>query len=436
MGRRHLLRVISIFDFIMVSFREIGKLNKHTYAYRANPGATSFALANAASSLPIKNLPLGEYIFRITATSNGITKNLSETIFQPGNYSADVDEELTQKVLGFIGQNGSGTFFTTAHVNTALGKMGFQEILIMAVNSRNNWLWGTVGQIFEENHQNPYLIELYENEILDLICEMHPGTILIENPEAEFMSWTKSLVKGFRIGLTDYQDKLGGLFEEDIKQLNKTLGKFNDALGGIKMTVDFANSIAKAMQNYENGLLILNQIAETVDSDSNPELATAIDRVRAKFKSETFNVLINAIELETKEILKAGVGEVAKALASCASKFDATMNGGVLYSIFNLAIDVTMKLTGGDEIAKDYQTFMIQVNNYTTGIDAYSIARNALLTGEASNETINRFVCAFTYAKQAALRTHNTILKLEGTTSSERERIREYISELESVSFQ
>jgi len=317
-----------------------------------------------------------------------------------------------------------------------LGKMGFQEILIMAINSRNSWLWGTVGQIFEENHQNPYLIELYEKEILDLICEMNPNTILIENPDAEFMSWTQSLVKGFSIGLTDYQDKLGGLFEEDIKQLNKTLGKFNEALGGIEMTVDFANSVAKVMQNYENGLLILNQIAETVDAESNPELATAIDRVRAKFKSQTFNILINAIELETKEILKVGVGEVTKALANCASKFDATMNGGVLYSIFNLAIDTTMKLTGGDEIAKDYQTFMIQVNNYTTGIDAYSNARNAILAGDTSNEAINRFVCAFTYAKQAALRTHNTILKLEGTTSSERESIREYINELESVSFQ
>ena len=111
----------------------------------------------------------------------GETRLLSDKTFQPVDLDESIDEETLAAVIAFVSDPENATLFPSDYVNTSLGKMDFDTILIMAVNGRMDWLYGLASTIFAENHENQYLVELYENELSAIISDLNPDTIVLEN---------------------------------------------------------------------------------------------------------------------------------------------------------------------------------------------------------------------------------------------------------------
>ena len=120
-------------------------------------------------------------------------------------------------------------------------------------------------------------------------------------------------------------------------------------------------------------------------------------------------------------------------MANAASELNSYIDGATLYNIVNFAIDVSMKATGYSTIAENYQTFMIRVQAYTTGIKTYSEAFSAIKEGDTSSHMINRLMVAFTYCRQASTRIHETICDLNSTPDTEKQKILDYIENLKAT---
>ena len=326
--------------------------------------------------------------------------------------------------------------------------MDFDTILIMAVNGRMDWLYGLASTIFAENHENQYLVELYENELSAIISDLNPDTIVLENiGETEkmfanaFLEFDITAFEAYKQGMLDrfnfkdgeiqkaYMDYL----DSDFKEVISALDDVKTGLKGVAMSVELANNLANGMCNYLNGIEIMAMVVESVDGGNNPEFRTAAMRLYSKYKSESLNILLSAMETFASECLEWSVDEIISAMASLASQTNSYINGATLYNIVNFAIDASMAITGYDDIAKDYQTFMIQVETYSTGRTLYEEAFVDVRSGDTSARTVNQLLLSFTYARQASLRIHETICDLTSTSSAEEQAIREYIRMLEET---
>ena len=418
------------------------------YENTVYPGTLTYALADLAGEIPIASLPVGEYRIRIQATAKGETRLLSDKTFQPVDLDESIDEETLAAVIAFVSDPENATLFPSDYVNTSLGKMDFDTILIMAVNGRMDWLYGLASTIFAENHENQYLVELYENELSAIISDLNPDTIVLENiGETEkmfanaFLEFDITAFEAYKQGMLDrfnfkdgeiqkaYMDYL----DSDFKEVISALDDVKTGLKGVAMSVELANNLANGMCNYLNGIEIMAMVVESVDGGNNPEFRTAAMRLYSKYKSESLNILLSAMETFASECLEWSVDEIISAMASLASQTNSYINGATLYNIVNFAIDASMAITGYDDIAKDYQTFMIQVETYSTGRTLYEEAFVDVRSGDTSARTVNQLLLSFTYARQASLRIHETICDLTSTSSAEEQAIREYIRMLEET---
>ena len=418
------------------------------YENTVYPGTLTYALADLAGEIPIASLPVGEYRIRIQATAKGETRLLSDKTFQPVDLDESIDEETLAAVIAFVSDPENATLFPSDYVNTSLGKMDFDTILIMAVNGRMDWLYGLASTIFAENHENQYLVELYENELSAIISDLNPDTIVLENiGETEkmfanaFLEFDITAFEAYKQGMLDrfnfkdgeiqkaYMDYL----DSDFKEVISALDDVKTGLKGVAMSVELANNLANGMCNYLNGIEIMAMVVESVDGGNNPEFRTAAMRLYSKYKSESLNILLSAMETFASECLEWSVDEIISAMASLASQTNSYINGATLYNIVNFAIDASMAITGYNDIAKDYQTFMIQVETYSTGRSLYEEAFMDVRGGDTSARTVNQLLLSFTYARQASLRIHETICDLTSTSSAEEQAIREYIRMLEET---
>ena len=279
-----------------------------------------------------------------------------------------------------------------------------------------------------------------ESELADIIADMNPNTIQLEN-----ISSTEKLVAD---AIMDYGTDILSVFQEssnlnsttteflreDFTELSSKLKRIKDGVKGTKMSIELANNLSKAMCNYVNGLEILTMVSDSMGTNNSPEFKLAVQRMHAKYKSESFNVVMNMLEVFTKELINMSTKEITTAMVNLGSELGSKVNGGMLYSIVNFAIDASMKLTGYSDIADDYQTFMIQVEAYNTGRNTYENAFYAVKGGDTSARAINRLLVAFTYTKQSSLRIHETISNLRSTPTDEMKNILDYTTKLKNTS--
>ena len=410
------------------------------YTNSVNPGTLTYSLSDLAGNIPIASLPVGNYSIRIISVANGETRILADKSFQPVDLDGEVDEATVEAVVNFVSDNSNANLFPSKYVNSALGRMNASDVLIMAINSRNSWVYGMASTLFTENHENLYLVDLYESELADIIADMNPNTIQLEN-----ISSTEKLVAD---ALMDYGTNILDIFQEnsslnsttteflqeDFTELSSKLKKIKDGVKGTKMSIELANNLSKAMCNYVNGLEILTMVSDSMGTNNSSEFKLAVQRMHAKYKSESFNVVMNMLELFTKELINMSTKEITTAMVNLGSELGSKVNGGMLYSIVNFAIDASMKLTGYSDIADDYQTFMIQVEAYNTGRNTYENAFYAVKGGDTSARAINRLLVAFTYTKQSSLRIHETISTLRSTPTDEMKNILDYTTKLKNTS--
>lgn len=410
------------------------------YTNSVNPGTLTYSLSDLAGNIPIASLPVGDYSIRITAVANGETRILVDKSFQPVDLDGEVDEATVKAVVQFVSDNNNANLFPSIYVSSALGRMDAADVLIMAINSRNSWVYGMASTLFTENHENLYLVDLYESELADIIADMNPSTIQLKN-----ISSTEKLIAD---ALIDYDTDILSIFqessslnsattaflEEDFTELSGKLKNIKDVVKGTKMSIELANNLSKAMCNYVNGLEILTMVSDSMGRNNSPEFKLAVQRMHAKYKSESFNVVMNMLEAFTKEIINMSTKEIITAMVNLGSDIGSKINGGMLYSIVNFAIDASMKLTGYSDIADDYQTFLIQVEAYNTGRNTYENAFYTVKRGDTSAKAINRLLVAFTYTRQSSLRIHDTISNLRSTPADEKKNIQDYTTKLKKTS--
>ena len=414
-------------------------LSNGTKAYNktVNPGTLNYALSNMAGDIPIQNLPVGEYSIKITAVSNGETRVLADNTFSPVDLDGSVDAATLQAVVNFVSKSENSQIFTGAHVNNALSKMGAKEILLMSLNSRSSWVYGMASTLFSESGENMYLVDLYESEIADIIADLNPNTLQLTDFDEKFKFISEKLIDGEEILISFFEqrDIANDLYYdvvEDFAEFNSALDIVKNNMKGMQMTIDMANDLSKSLCNYMNGIAILSAVSESA-SNGSPEFKLAMQRMYAKYKSESINYIITGLETLGKELLKTGIKEISTAVASAFSSIEAHFTGGTALMLANLAIDVIMKLFHGDEIADDYQTFMIQVEAYGAGRTSYMTAFEQVRGGDTSPQAVNRLLLTFTYAKQSALRIHDTISKLKFLNSNEKNEALDYYSTISAT---
>ena len=419
------------------------------YTNTATPNALTYSLAELTAKITIASLPVEEYRIRITAVSKGETRVLADSTFQPVNLDGEVDEKTLQAVVKFVSNDDNGSsLFPMTYVNNALGRMDSNDVLLMAINGRNSWLYGTVSTLFSENNENMYLVELYENELASTLSALDPKTIELPNFSSTEKLFTNAVLNGemdvinaYKQGMLDrfnFKDNeikqaYMELLDSDFKEIASAISKMKDTLKGIEITVELANSFSLGICNYLNGIEIMSMLSDSLDGNNSAEFTMAVRKLYSKYKSESLNHLLSCMDIYAREILKCTTNELVKVMANAASELNSYIDGATLYNIVNFAIDVSMKATGYSTIAENYQTFMIRVQAYTTGIKTYSEAFSAIKEGDTSSHMINRLMVAFTYCRQASTRIHETICDLNSTPDTEKQKILDYIENLKAT---
>ena len=187
--------VISNYIITSLTVQVFQSNGQQIYGKTVTPNTTTYSLSGFAGDIPISQLPIGEYSIRITAVSNGETRLLADNTFSPVDMSTAVDASTLAAVTRFVSNSSNAQVFTGAYVNNAMSKLGTKEILLMAVNSRNDWVYGMASTLFSENGENLYLVDLYESEIADIIAAMNPNTIEIPNIDKTFKFVADQLVE-------------------------------------------------------------------------------------------------------------------------------------------------------------------------------------------------------------------------------------------------
>ena len=204
--------------------------------------------------------------------------------------------------------------------------------------------------------------------------------------------------------------------------------------------MDTAEDMVKVLLSQENGIRVINSLEEEMGASGIPEFEEAFRRVKADYLNGIkTNITAKIIRFAGNKIVETGIKDVTKAMADLAMSMVSEgsaggFSGGVLYSIITLSLDMSLKLSGLSDVAEDYQTFMVQVESYNKAREAYSNACDAIRNNDTSNAAAIRFVNCFNYAKQATIRIHETILKLENTPASELEEIQAFVDSIKNVS--
>lgn len=440
--------VISNYPITSLTVQVFMDTGTEGYNKTVMPNSQNYNLANLASDIPIDKLPVGNYTIRITATANGETRVLADNTFQPVSLDANVDDATIAKVASFVANSENADLFTTTYVNNVLGKMGAYEILVMAIKTRSDWIYGYASTVFTADHANQYLVELYEDELASIIADLNPAKISIEHLDSDqkfiadaILDGNLDLLDAYKQGLMDrfkFRDNtLKEAYKEhldsDFKEIKDALKGAKTALKGVKVLSGMADSIAGNISNYAHGLEILNTVADSMNVTGSLEFKAAVNTLYSKYKSTSLNVTLTLLRQFSKDILGKGESEVIKMMTNVASESASYINGSTLYSIINFAIDASMKLSGQEQVAEDYLTFVIQVQAYEAGVTSYRDAFYTVKSGDTSAQAINRLLVAFSYARQAGIRIHDTILKLNNLTTDEAKQVLDYYSMLSAT---
>ena len=416
--------------------------------YAASPNSTTFDISAANSTLDLASLPsIAEYGLKITAIANGETRVICETLFQGGTFTGDIDDETYQKAMAAALKANASSVFNSGYVNDALGRFNWLTICQMAIVSRDDWLVGEVIKLCTGH--NEHLVDLYVKEISSTIQEMDTipnmfGSKSEFDGVVETIATAVSKTNGIYAGLMLEEVKESVTLSEEIKEIARdfdaSLTAYTDFIEAFTWTMDTAEDMVKVLLSQENGIRVINSLEEEMGASGIPEFEEAFRRVKADYLNGIkTNITAKIIRFAGNKIVETGIKDVTKAMADLAMSMVSEgsaggFSGGVLYSIITLSLDMSLKLSGLSDVAEDYQTFMVQVESYNKAREAYSNACDAIRNNDTSNAAAIRFVNCFNYAKQATIRIHETILKLENTPASELEEIQAFVDSIKNVS--
>ena len=174
-------------------------------------------------------------------------------------------------------------------------------------------------------------------------------------------------------------------------------------------------------------------VSESMSISGNQEFKTAVMQLYKRYKSSSLDVTLTLLEQFAKDLLEESGKSAIKLMEQLVSDANAYIGAGTLYNIINFGIDLYMKVSGDEQVADDYMTFMIQVEAYESGVTAYREAFNKVQSGDTSAQAVNRLLVSFTYARQSGLRIHDTISKLKCITIDEANAVFDYWKKLNNA---
>lgn len=417
-------------------------------SYTAYPNVYSYNLDDLNNAFDLTQIPDTNLAVRIEAKSNGQSRLICESGFLKGNFEGDISNETYQATMRFaIGDDATG-FFGQDCVNTVLGEMDTDKVMLMALKSRTDWFYGQIASIFNKGN-NTYLVELYEKEICDTLLAMSEYPDLISSAtdvEKDMQFYIMSLVKTGSFFLGDELKALDatGFFSEEtlstMKGWDNALQTVKDAEKILKWTDETARGALTVLFSQENALRILDSIETASANSGNHEYQTAMDRIRAKYTSQTNMRLLEILDIVGNKVLSDNVDEIMTALIELGADWGTSyghLTGGSLYSLANLAIDVCLTISGADDIADVYEKFLIQAESYTTAIQAYGDALNAVrYDKDTSNAAVNKLKICFDYVQACGIRIHETILEVDDISADTYVKTQKYLEKLRTYRIQ
>lgn len=385
------------------------------YSYSQNPDGLTFNLNNFDSALPVANLGGGGYSFTVSATANGETRTVIQTAFEMVDSTEQLSDADTAKILAFARQSSKREIFNcNTYINAVLGDMDALQITIMALNSPFKWTSGYLQGLIEGNPGiNEYAVDLYRKEIVDSIASMNNVADMIpkttEQKTKEFfielgMDWNMDI-------LDEMKKDIDNLSEEGLSCLSTIVDGLKDLKTvhkAFNMSADLAEQFAKLYLTAENGMLVIDSIAENSSLYSNnQEFQKAVlitKREYAAFVNQEVNELIVFIGTEFERL----TGETF-------SKTAVNLILGAITEInpINYGLKIGMKLTMLDDVAKDYQSFMIQAQVQMSANDAYKNAFDKVAGGDTSAKAVSTLKVMYSYAGQTTKTLCNTILDFD-----------------------
>ena len=389
-------------------------------------------LVSMKEKLGIDKLPAGKYATGVFVLADGdtdYTKIGEAEIFEIVTEGADDAEDMRVKAAKlFVKDKENSNLFTNVYVSAVLREMDSREMLLIGIVKRSDMQWGRIGSYFNGTHNNEYLVSLYEAEIMDTIRYMnkteYTDEFKIVDKNKKF--WIDEICDASGALTTIAEDEFGVKISGVLEKASKLLKNIKAKLKDKKITNDLAVAIADNLINYEKGLIVLDSIKESSEHSGNKVYLQAYNRVKAKFFDETSGVLIESLEEIQKYLLKGTIKDIEEVFTHATCKV-----AGAVKSIFEITIDIVSKVSGAEEIAGNYETFLIQAELYMVARDSYNEAFKQVKDGDYSIEAINRLSTTLNVAKAAAIRIHETILKLDKTKNDAKPKIKAYLKDLQ-----
>ena len=386
--------------------------------YTTQPNATSFNLSMAAASLDTAALPAGSYVLKTKVVVNGVAFWPAESSFSMGDYDGSIDEEIYQSVVAFAKDANNRTVFMEDVSNSILGRMDAETILLMMLNSGKDHAIGMIEGLLQANPGlNVYQAELYRKEILSTIAAMEDDPWMLEESKTvkESKIWVDTILEFGSVSIELIKEK-GGTISAEMESL---LGVFNEGIETLKFAgFSFETAYETIIRIYqiyatvENGLVVINAVADSMGIYNNEEFTKAVETLRNEYIGAKCGTISDLFGRIFEEFLKHGAEEAVKTL------LDKAISAPTLKVVF-FALELSMRLSGYSATAEGYQDFLTRKELYSVALETYSSAFVKVHEGDVSGGAVRQLYLVFLYTKQTTLRLCDTMLAMDTLITEE-----------------
>ena len=407
--------IISNYSITSVTIRIIDNADGTiARTFNATPNQLEYALAAANDSLNLSALPYSNYSIQIIAMSNGETKILCSSDFDPVNYTGSIDDEMISALIAYAADGDHRDVFTKTYAEQVIDDLSWVEYSIVIVDSIANLdIFKTaLKKLFTSSgDQSDELIDLYKTEILTLLDDgAYDGATPIQSLKSDW----KTILNSIKDGTSVYKElvkndkmKFGiDICKSIVKGLKKGLDYGEDIEEGI-------NTLGACMSNAEEKLIILENLKQSAEFAGIPEFETAVDIV-----TEEYTCWVNASLQELEDVfIDVFIDFSSEKLGDAVDMLYEFSHDGAKSSLssfgkFQLGLKIGQRITGLDEEAQKFKSFFIQYNILNGGIKEYQAAFDIVHNGDTSTDAINRLYIAGNTIKSEWIRLHKTICSL------------------------
>ncbi len=388
--------------------------------YTGSPNRTTFELSEAG--LSVSELPTGSYVFKVIVTGNGetITAVCSDFTLS-GVPSIDVSSVDRDKLSAFLANSdNSRPFENVSYYESLEFSLTETERLKYGMYTSDKKVRSGMIDLFlngmgiNDCRRSEYLVTLYKEEITDYVKTQ---VLILENLKFEELDHEKtvtSFVSLHKLNWQQIEADLGpaaSAYEKAyVESVNDCLKDIDWTITSAQQTRDLAGYIYNALQDYTQGIQILDALsAEVLDPASwNYNYQLAVRELKDEYSSNSTRLVRNLFKYAMDECAKEG----HKKIIECAIK---GLVGGevyIAYKITKATWTIFTEETGFyDDVAK-LDKYRAQVETFNAAYQNYTDCFNAIRNGTSDDATVAQLIQYFELTKAAGLRSIKTLRTL------------------------